>query len=141
MSNQPALQQTAPYLSHPADYLQEKPRRGFWKTILRIVAWGMYIVSVPVCLVVTGAVIVGLVLLGSSLENVVLHIVVMLVLPFAAMILGFVGLYLFGVRVIGGLFTYSRADSEVEDRSERFVIGTYELFAEIFSGLPDIDFF
>ena len=139
MSNQPALQHT--YLPHPADGLREKPRRGFWKTILRIVAWGMYIVSVPVCLVVTGAVIVGLVLLGSSLENVVLHIVVMLVLPFAAMILGFVGLYLFGVRVIGGLFTYSRADSEVEDGGERFVLGTYEFFANIFSGLPDIDFF
>ena len=139
MSNQPALQHT--YLPHPADGLREKPRRGFWKTVLRIVAWGMYVVSVPVCLVVMGVVIVGLVLLGGSIDNVVLHFVVMLVLPFATMILGFVGLYLFGVRVIGALFTYSRADSEVEDRSERFVIGTYELFAEIFSGLPDIDFF
>ena len=138
MSNQPALQHT--YLPHPADGLQEKPRRGFWKTILRITAWGMYVVSVPVCLVVTGVVIVGLVLLGASIENVVLHFVVMLVLPFAAMILGFVGLYLFGVRVIGALFTYSRADSEVEDGGERFVMGTYELFANIFSGLPDIDF-
>ena len=38
MSNQPALQHT--YLPHPADYLQEKPRRGFWKTVLRIIAWG-----------------------------------------------------------------------------------------------------
>ena len=36
MSNQPALQHT--YLPHPADYLQEKPRRGFWKTVLRIIA-------------------------------------------------------------------------------------------------------
>ena len=45
------------------------------------------------------------------------------------------------MKIIGGLFTYSRADSEVEDGGERFVIGTYELFAEIFSGLPDIDFF
>ena len=132
MSNQPALQQTAPsYLSHPADYLQEKPHRGFWKTV----------VSVPVCLIVTGVVIVGLVLLGGSIDNVILHFVVMLVMPFVALVLGCVGLYFFGVKIIGGLFTYSRADSEVEDRSERFVIGTYELFAEIFSGLPDIDFF
>lgn len=138
MSNQPALQHT--YLPHPADGLREKPRRGFWKTILRITAWGMYVVSVPVCLVVMGVAIVGLVLLGASIENVVLHFVVMLVLPFAAMVLGFVGLYLFGVRVIGALFTYSRADSEVEDGGERFVLGTYEFFANIFSGLPDIDF-
>lgn len=141
MSNQPALQHTAPYLSHPADYLQEKPRRGFWKTVLRITAWGMYVVSVPVCLVVMGVVIVGLVLLGGSIENVVLHFVVMLVLPFAAMILGFVGLYFFCVKVIGPLFTYSRADSEVEDGGERFVMGTYELFANMFADLPDIDFF
>ena len=130
MSNQPALQHT--YLPHPADYLQEKPRRGFWKTVLRIIAWGMYILSVPVCLVVMGVVIVGLVLLGGSIDNVILHFVV---------ILGCVGLYFFGVKIIGGLFTYSRADSEVEDGGERFVLGTYELFAEIFSGLPDIDFF
>ena len=95
----------------------------------------------PVCLIVTGAVIVGLVLLGGSIDNVILHFVVMLVMPFVALVLGCVGLYFFGVKIIGGLFTYSRADSEVEDRSERFVIGTYELFAEIFSGLPDIDFF
>lgn len=141
MSNQPALQHTAPYLSHPADYLREKPRRGFWKTILRIVAWGMYVVSVPVCLVVMGVVIVGLVLLGGSIENVVLHFVVMLVMPFAAMILGFVGLYFFCVKVIGPLFTYSRADSEVEDGGERFVMGTYEFFANMFADLPDIDFF
>ena len=38
MSNQPALQHT--YLPHPADGLREKPRRGFWKTVLRIIAWG-----------------------------------------------------------------------------------------------------
>lgn len=138
MSNQPALQHT--YLPHPADGLREKPRRGFWKTILRITAWGMYVVSVPVCLVVMGVVIVGLVLLGGSIENVVLHFVVMLVLPFAAMILGWVGLYFFGVKVIGPLFTYSRADSEVEDGGERFVIGTYELFVNMFSELPDLDF-
>ena len=141
MSNQPALQHAAPYLSHPADGLLEKPRRGFWKTVLRIVAWGMYVVSVPVCLVVMGVVIVGLVLLGGSIDNVVLHFVVMLVMPFVALALGAVGLYFFGVKTIGGLFTYSRADSEVEDRSERFVMGTYELFAEIFSDLPDLDFF
>lgn len=141
MSNQPALQHTAPYLSHPADYLQEKPRRGFWKTVLRITAWGMYVVSVPVCLVVMGVVIVGLVFLGGSIENVVLHFVVMLVMPFAAMIFGFVGLYFFCVKVIGPLFTYSRADSEVEDGGERFVMGTYELFANMFADLPDIDFF
>lgn len=141
MSNQPTLQHTAPYLSHPADYLQEKPRRGFWKTVLRIIAWGMYVVSVPVCLIVTGVVIVGLVLLGGSIDNVILHFVVMLVMPFAAIILGFVGLYFFCVKVIGPLFTYSRADSEVEDRSERFVIGTYELFANMFADLPDLDFF
>ena len=54
MNNQPALQHTAPYLPHPADGLQEKPRRGFWKTVLRIIAWGMYVVSVPVCLVEIG---------------------------------------------------------------------------------------
>lgn len=141
MSNQPALQHTAPYLPHPADGLQEKPRRGFWKTVLRIIAWGMYVVSVPVCLVVMGVVIVGLVLLGGSIDNVILHFVVMLVMPFAALALGAVGLYFFGVKVIGGLFTYSRADSEVEDGGERFVRGTYEFFADIFAGLPDIDFF
>ena len=67
MSNQPALQHT--YLPHPADYLQEKPRRGFWKTVLRIIAWGMYVLSVPVCLVVMGVVIVGLVLLGGSIGH------------------------------------------------------------------------
>ena len=139
MSNQPALQHT--YLSHPADYPQEKPRRGFWKTILRITAWGMYVVSVPVCLVVMGVVIVGLVLLGSSIDNVILHFVVMLVMPLVALVLGAVGLYVFGVKIIGGLFTYSRADSEVEDGGERFVRGTYEFFADIFAGLPDIDFF
>lgn len=141
MSHQPALQHTAPYLSHPADYLQEKPRRGFWKTVLRIIAWGMYVLSVPVCLIVTGVVIVGLVLLGSSIDNVILHFVVMLVMPFVALALGAVGLYVFGVKIIGGLFTYSRADSEVEDGGERFVRGTYEFFADIFAGLPDIDFF
>lgn len=141
MSHQPALQHTAPYLSHPADYPQEKPRRGFWKTILRITAWGMYVLSVPVCLVVMGVVIVGLVLLGSSIDNVILHFVVMLVMPFVALVLGCVGLYFFGVKTIGGLFTYSRADSEVEDGGERFVRGTYEFFADIFAGLPDIDFF
>ena len=131
MNNQSALQHTAPYLPHPADGLQEKPRRGFWKTVLRIIAWGMYVVSVPVCLV----------LLGGSIDNVILHFVVMLVMPFAALALGAVGLYFFGVKVIGGLFTYSRADSEVEDGGERFVRGTYEFFADIFAGLPDIDFF
>lgn len=139
MSNQPALQHT--YLPHPADYLQEKPRRGFWKTILRIIAWGMYVLSVPVCLVVMGVVIVGLVLLGGSIDNVILHFVVMLVMPFVALVLGCVGLYLFGAKIIVGLFTYSRADSEVEDGGERFVLGTYEFFAEMFMGLPDIDFF
>lgn len=71
MSNQPALQHT--YLPHPADGLREKPRRGFWKTVLRIIAWGMYVLSVPVCLIVTGVVIVGLVLLGGSIDNVILH--------------------------------------------------------------------
>lgn len=101
----------------------------------------MYVVSVPVCLVVMGVVIVGLVLLGSSIDNVILHFVVMLVMPLVALVLGAVGLYVFGVKTIGGLFTYSRADSEVEDGGERFVRGTYELFAEMFSGLPDIDFF
>lgn len=141
MSYQPALQHTAPYLSYPADYLQEKPRRGFWKTVLRIIAWGMYVLSAPVCLVVMGVVIVGLVLLGSSIDNVILHFVVMLVMPFVALALGGVGLYFFGVKIIGGLFTYSRADSEVEDGGERFVRGTYEFFADIFAGLPDIDFF
>lgn len=129
MSNQPALQHT--YLPHPADGLLEKPRRGFWKTVLRIIAWGMYVVSVPVCLV----------LLGGSIDNVVLHFVVMLVMPFVALALGAVGLYFFGVKTIGGLFTYSRADSEVEDGGERFVRGTYELFANMFSDLPDLDFF
>ena len=139
MSNQPTLQHT--YLPHPADYLQEKPRRGFWKTILRITAWGMYVVSVPVCLIVMGVVIVGLVLLGSSIDNVILHFVVMLVMPLVALVLGCVGLYFFGVKTIGGLFTYSRADSEVEDGGERVVRGTYEFFADIFADLPDIDFF
>lgn len=139
MSNQPALQHT--YLPHPADGLLEKPRRGFWKTVLRIIAWGMYVVSVPVCLIVTGVVIVGLVLLGSSIDNVILHFVVMLVMPFAALALGAVGLYVFGVKIIGGLFTYSRADSEAEDGGERFVMGTYEFFANMFSDLPDLDFF
>ena len=62
----------------------------------------------------------GLVLLGGSIDNVILHFVVMLVMPFVALVLGCVGLYFFGVKIIGGLFTYSRADSEVEDRSERF---------------------
>ena len=141
MSNQPALQHTAPYLSHPVDYLQEKPRRGFWKIVLRIIAWCMYVVSVPVCLIVTGVVIVGLVLLGSSIDNVILHFVVMLVMPLVALVLGCVGLYFFGVKIIVGLFTYSRADSEVEDGGERFVLGTYELFVNMFMGLPDIDFF
>ena len=101
----------------------------------------MYVVSVPVCLVVMGVVIVGLVLLGGSIDNVVLHFVVMLVMPFVALALGAVGLYFFGVKVIGGLFTYSRADSGVGDGGERFVRGTYEFFADIFAGLPDIDFF
>ena len=131
MSNQPALQHTAPYLPHPADYLQEKPRRGFWKTVLRIIAWGMYVLSVPVCLVVMGVVIVGLVLLGGSIDNVVLHFVVMLVMPFVALVLGCVGLYFFGVKIIGGLFTYSRADSEVEDGDWRFDSEKSELTTNI----------
>ena len=65
----------------------------------------------------------------------------MLVMPFAALALGAVGLYVFGVKIIGGLFTYSRADSEAEDGGERFVMGTYEFFANMFSDLPDLDFF